>query len=562
MISDWVHPILLPHPHTLLPLFLWYNEAVDPQSRRYRLLWIGLLLLAAALRLPFPAWDGGIAAHPDERFLLGVAESTPLWGDPNVAAPDFPYGSLPVYLARLLINAAPDTDPLYMLRLCSGLMGVLLVALAGALGRALLDEQGAFWAALLLAVAPFPIQQAHFFTVDPLGTALATGAVLAAMRRRTRWAAIAAGLAVACKISLVWVLLPVIGGLFFADRRVATPLLRQVAQTLLLVFLAFALVSPWSLLRPMTAWRGPWVQAGMVAGRFDFPYTRQYAGTWPYLYPLVQMAHWGLGPLATGAGFWGLAVVLLRWRRLTLRHRVAAFWTGFYFLATAGLYVKYPRYLLPLYPVWVVWAIYGVRQLRSAPWLAGVGYWLLLLPTLALGWAQFSVYQQPHPWEAASCWLYANLLPGEAVAVEEWDHPLPVPLLEYDPARYAQRFLPLFVEDTPEKMSALAAASEEAAVIVLASRRGYGALTRQPARYAETVRWYRSVLAEREVRFFARCPRLGPVALADDPLAEAGLPVALSLAERCGMPYALRLPRLDESFRVYDAPVVLLLLRR
>ncbi|HEY88477.1 MAG TPA: hypothetical protein G4N98_01910 [Thermoflexia bacterium] len=536
-----------------------------PQSRCYRLPWIALLLLAAALRLPFPAWDGGIAAHPDERFLLGVAESTPLWGDPNVAAPDFPYGSLPVYLARLLINATPDADPLYVLRLFSGLLGVLLVALAGALGRVLLDEQGALWAAALLAVAPFPIQQAHFFTVDPLGTALATGAILAAMRRRTRWAALVAGFAVACKISLIWVLLPVVGGIFFADRYAVAPLLRQAAKTLLLAFLAFALVSPWALLRPVTAWRGPLIQAGMAAGRFDFPYTRQYAGTWPYLYPLAQMALWGLGPLVTVVGCWGLAVVSVRWRRLTLRHRVAACWTGCYFLATAGLYVKYPRYLLPLYPIWVVWAIYGVRQIRyslAAQLPAIIGYGLLLLPTLALGWAQFSVYQQPHPWEVASRWLYVNLLPGEAVAVEEWDHPLPVPLPEYDPARYAQRFLPLFAEDAPEKMSALRAAAEEDVVIVLASRRGYGALTRQPERYAGTVRWYQSVLAEREVRTFTRCPRLGPVALTDDPLAEAGLPVTRSLAERCDTPYALRLPRLDESFRVYDAPVVFLLLRR
>ncbi|MEA3309607.1 MAG: glycosyltransferase family 39 protein [Chloroflexota bacterium] len=531
-------------------------------SLKMRALWIALLLLAAALRLPFPAWDGGVAVHPDERFLLSVAESTPLWGDPNVASPDFPYGSLPVYLARLWINTAPDADPLYVLRLFSGLVGVLLVALAGALGRLLLDEEGALWAALLLATAPFPIQQAHFFTVDPLGTALATGAILATMRRRTRWAALVAGLALACKISLAWVLLPVVGGIFFAGRHAAVPLLQQVAKLLLLALLAFALAAPWLLLRPMTAWRGPLIQAGMVAGRFDFPYTRQYAGTWPYFYPLAQLALWGLGPLGTVAGLWGVTTATAQWRRLSSRHRVAAFWTCLYFLATAGLYVKYPRYLLPLYPVWVVWAIYGVRQLRSAPWLAGVGHWLLLLPTLALGWAQFSVYQQPHPWEAASRWLYANLLPGEVVAVEEWDHPLPVPLLEYDPARYTQRFLPLFVEDTPEKLAALAAAAEESEVMVLASRRGYGTLTRQPTRYAGTVRWYQRILAAREVRVFARCPRLGPVALTDDPLREAGLPVVLPLAERCGTPYALRLPRLDESFRVYDAPVVFLLLRR
>ncbi|MFP4395422.1 MAG: hypothetical protein ACLFTI_09180 [Anaerolineales bacterium] len=51
----------------------------------------------------------------------------------------------------------------------------------------------------------------------------------------------------------------------------------------------------------------------------------------------------------------------------------------------------------------------------------------------------------------------------------------------------------------------------------------------------------------REVIAFGRCPRLGPLALSDDPLADSGLPVTISLAERCGTPYALRLPALDEN---------------
>ena len=52
----------------------------------------------------------------------------------------------------------------------------------------------------------------------------------------------------------------------------------------------------------VSCWRGPLVQASMATGRFDFPYTRQYIGTWPFVYPLVQMALWGLGPLAAFAG--------------------------------------------------------------------------------------------------------------------------------------------------------------------------------------------------------------------------------------------------------------------
>ena len=385
------------------------------------------------------------------------------------------------------------------------------------------------------------------------------------MRGKLFRAAFWAGLAVACKASLIWILPPVVGGIFLAELRFTKPLFRRAVGIFLVALFSFAVSSPWTLLRPLTAWRGPWIQAGMVTGRFDFPYTRQYAGTWPYLYPLVQLALWGLGPLVALVGFGGLIVLTARWRRLSSAYRIAVFWTWLYFLATAGLYVKYPRYLLPLYPLWVIYAVAGLRQIRRlglVPMPAGVGYGVLLLPTLLLGWAQFSIYQQPHPWQEASRWLYVNLSPETTIAVEEWDHPLPVPLPDYAAAEFTSRSLPVFAEDTPAKLSALAAAEEEAEVIVLASRRGYGALTRQAARYAETVSWYKLLLAEREVLAFTRCPRLGPVALSDDPLEAAGLSVPDTLAERCQAPYALRIPRLDESFRSYDAPLVLLLLRR
>jgi hypothetical protein len=148
------------------------------------------------------------------------------------------------------------------------------------------------------------------------------------------------------------------------------------------------------------------------------------------------------------------------------------------------------------------------------------------------------------------------------LAVEQWDHPLPVPLPEGDPDRYAQVSLPVFAAADRAEAAALArldATLREADVIILASRRGYGAVARQP--WPQVQAWYRQLILEREALVFARCPRLGPIALTDDPLADAGLPVPISLPACCGTPYTLRLPRLDESFRVYDAPTVWVFVR-
>jgi hypothetical protein len=273
------------------------------------------------------------------------------------------------------------------------------------------------------------------------------------------------------------------------------------------------------------------------------------------------MALWGLGPLVTIGGLLGLGWGAWRWRHLTRSQRALWLWTVVFFAATAGLRVKYPRYLLPIYPAWIVWSLYVIIRLKSHV-LRFTFYALLFLSTILLGLAQLSIYAQPHPWKTASRWLYANVPNGATVAVEQWDHPLPVPLPSGDPARFEALTLPVFAPPSPVKEAALATAAQEADVVVLASRRGYGALARQPERYAATLAWYEWMLEEREVVAFARCPHLGPLALTDDPLADAGLPVPLSLAARCDTRWALRLPRLDESFRVYDAPLTLLLVRR
>lgn len=508
--------------------------------------WIVLLLLASLARLPAADWDAGIAAHPDERFLLGVAQATPLWGDPCAASPDFPYGHLPVLLGRLLVLAAPSADPLFAARLLSALVGILLVAITGALGRELAGTRGALVAAAVMALAPFLIQQARFFTVDPWGAAFASAALLVGMRRRWLAAGALAGGAVACKLSLAWVGLPLLLAAFVGRRW------HGVGRLLAGGALAFALAAPWAILRPVACWRGPLAQAGLVAGRYVVPYTKQYAGTRPFSYPLAQMAGWGLGPAAVLAGGVALGFVVWHWRQLEQPARLLWGWTVLYFVVTAGLYVKFPRYLLPIYPAWAAWAAWLVRR---SPWGRG----LLVGLTALLGLAQLAIHGQPHPWEVASRVIYAQVPEGAIVAVELWDHALPVPLPGHASDGYRVLTLPVFDDETAEKAAELARAAEEADVIVLASRRGYGALARQPERYAETLAWYRQMLVERDAVIIARCPRLGPVALVDAPLQDAGLPVPDTLAARCSAPLAWRWPGLDESFRVYDAPTVVLL---
>jgi len=554
------------------------------QSRLYRGLWIVLLLGSAALRFVAPDWDAGIAAHPDERFLLGAAEVVPLMHNICRAVPDFPYGHLPVILARLIVIASPGADPLYAARLLSGLVGVVLVALAGAAGRQLAGRKGALFAGFVVALSPGLIQQAHFYTVDPIGAAFVCGAVLAAARRRWRTSGLLTGLAMACKLSLAVTGVALLGAALVHARGRApaegargadtstedTPsagarpwrrLLHAAGAFALPAVIAFLVVSPWSLLTPGACWRGPLAQSMLVSGRYVLPYTQQYTGSLPLVYPLIQMGLWGLGPVVTVLGTGGLVVRGVAGSR-SRRAWVSPvwLWTVIFFAATAALRVKFPRYLLPLYPWWAAWAAYllwGRGLHLSRRWVASIAG-LAVATTSILGLAQVGLYVMPHPWDTASRWLTSSVAPGATLAVEAWDHPLPVPATSNEVGTYEQISLPVYDDESPAKLAQLADAGE-ADVLILASRRGYGALSREPVRYPETLAWYRAQLERREVYVFTRCPVIGPVAMTDDPLADAGFPVPSSLAERCGTKYALRLPRLDESFRVYDAPLTLIL---
>ncbi len=539
-------------------------------------LWLGLLLLAALLRLREPAWDGGIAAHPDERFLLSVAHQVRFVDNICTVVPDFPYGHLPVSLLRLWILTAPDADPLYGARLFSGLIGVLIVAIAGCCAKEIVGSRGGGIAPLIagaaVCAAPFLIQQGHFFTVDPLGTILASGALLAGGRRKWRAAGALAGLAVATKLSLILAGALLVGWAYWQERASASAddpsrslgrgVLLAPSKVMLFALLAFALVSPWSFITPIACWRGPFVQGLMAGGRLDFPYTRQYAGTFPWIYPLVQMALWGLGPLVTVMGLVGLLLGLRRTpeqRSAVRRHPAPGLpwiWTVLALLTVGGLKVKFPRYMLPIYPWWAAWAADAVRRLtrRTGVLTRSAVVAVTLGSTAILGIGQAGLYSRPHPWIAASAWIYRHFEVGARIAVEAWDHPLPVPLPDGDPADYRQLALPVFDPDGPEKTAALYSAVVDADAIVVASRRAYAA-NPGPA----TIAWYRDLLRAHDGHSFARCPTIGPLAITDDPLADAGLQVGSTLAERCGTPYVMRLPALDESFRVYDAPLTLVM---
>ena len=74
------------------------------------------------------------------------------------------------------------------------------------------------------------------------------------------------------------------------------PALIMAALALVVAVFTFALTSPFAILDWENFSRAVLTEQGaMVRGAADFPFTRQYRGTIPYLYQIEQLVRWGIG---------------------------------------------------------------------------------------------------------------------------------------------------------------------------------------------------------------------------------------------------------------------------
>jgi len=527
--------------------------------------WLGLLVVlvaAAVLRFHGLNWDSQIGAHPDERYIVDVASrlSFPDGLNPFAAAPRFPYGHLPLYLLALAHALAPAVDPLLVGRALSASFDLGTVLLTFGLGRRVYGEREGLLAAAFVGLMVAHVQQAHFYTPDTLLIFFVVGALLFAVRFAQNGHALdlcvaggAAGLALGTKATAGLLAIPLSVACWSASKRPGRAVWRWGAAALL----SFLLVDPYALVELPTFVRNLARQGAILRGALDVPYTRQYHGTLPYVYPILQQLRWGMGWLLGSCAFAGLALEAVRAVRRPPRpgQWILLAWVIPSFFFVGGLYAKFPRYLLPILPLLALHAARLITDLARWRRFLPVVVSVVVLASLCLRClALAGLYRAPHPWVTASDWLYEHAERGSTIAVEAWDHPLPVRATGYELME-----LPIFEEETAEKWDVMDAALEEADYVVVASRRGYASLARWPGRYARTARYYErlfeGVTGFEAVACFGRFPRVGPSVMADDPTAGLGF----SLPEAC-QPEAgrvLRPGRLDESFVVYDHPQVI-----
>ncbi len=383
------------------------------KTRGFSLLLLLVILTGGFFRLYDIRWDSGIMAHPDERSTIAFYAPTihwpnsleaalnphqsplnPFWDVSSQTRRSYTYGHFPLYLLVLVGNGlhslgtfAVDAgvDPqtvdgllqantvpgfLDLGRGIVGLFDIGTIILVFLIARKLYGRWAGLLAATLSAFTVTQIQLAHFFAVDPISamfTFLALyGAMLMAERDSTWPAALtglAAGLAIASKFSaLPIVAAPIMATVIAAWKarghgRSYLTLVARLAVSGIVAMVAFAATSPYVLLDFQSFYTAVVQEQGaMVNGMADFPFTRQYRNTLPYVYFIEQEIRWGMGYALGLVAFVGLAWVALRGLvgRIRSDELILMSWVVPYFGITGMFLAKFMRYMSPLVPLFTI----------------------------------------------------------------------------------------------------------------------------------------------------------------------------------------------------------------
>lgn len=404
----------------------------------------------------YPA-TGGVGGYFDARCSD--------WNPHNLGSGDYVYGTLPLFLTRVTAEAlnalGPEgtiwrgywTDPNAIQLVWRGLSAItdtLVILVVFLIGLRLHNKWVGLVAAALYAACVFPIQLAHFGTVDAMSNFFVALCVYFAVRVQTGgkqldYAAfgLVFGMALATRINI----LPVVGLLIVAAAMQVVPLFfskapyseRDRALTNgmgglvvagVVTLVTFRLLNPYAFLgpgvfgiRPNPAFLDDIATAQrLVSGEAESPPNYQWIGRVDYLYPLQNMVLWGMG-LALGLTSWlGWAWSgwrILRGRAAALQNLLLFGWVLVYFGWLGANWVSTMRYFLPLYPTltvlaaWLLveWARPAEQPAARRP--AGKVALVAVIAATTLWALMFTnIYRQMATFTQASLWTWENV-PGD-----------------------------------------------------------------------------------------------------------------------------------------------------
>jgi hypothetical protein len=199
---------------------------------------------------------------------------------------------------------------------------------------------------------------------------------------------------------------------------------------------------------------------------------------------------------------------------------------------------------------------------------------LVAIMTALYAVAFMNMYQDEHPWNEASRWIFENVPPGAQFTSEIWDDPLPGSI-EVD-GEFYNRHIYEFGEvnwltgiassDDEEKLKLNLSRIAQTDYLVLSSNRGYGVVTRLHQLYPLSHQYYERLFAGElgfdVVLVSGRSPHLGMFNIWPDRFGDTGLALPQPITEFLDGYADFSPGKADESFTVYDQPMAIVLYNR
>ena len=524
---------------------------------------LALIVLGIGCRFYGLNWDEGTFLHPDERFVLDVIgkigwpRSWNQWFDSahspfnpaNSKNVHYVYGQWPLLLGKAAFAGAQKfgfSSNYLVGRALSALFDSFTVGLTFLLARRVLPRHFALFAAALVAVAALHVQQSHFFTVDNFAAFWMLASFYAAARWQESGRAyhallggICLGIALACKISAVFIAFPLLLLLIFGARQ--HPKKQVIVGALgciLLAIFSFRLFQPMAFngefgvfdLRPEARfWGDVNYQAAITRGEVDVPFNVQWIGRAPWVFSARNLGFWGYGWGTLISGALGAILAIFGWRKrdadtpITL---ASALFCVVLFGVQGATFSKFTRYFLPMTPFVALLAAYAWQTLAlRRAWLRVAPPFIAIFSAL---WcvAVASVYGRQHTRLTASRWIVDDIAPGTRVANETaWDESLPMGWAPSGDGGLQSQLLDVYALDSIEKREKMLKILDESDWLFLSSGRSWQNIPRWSAKWPMMSRFYYALwdgeLGFERVREFTSYPQLGPLQFPDDEAEEA-----------------------------------------
>lgn len=504
----------------------------------YKILLTLILFTAFLLRSYGLNWDQGNHLHPDERFLTMVVSAIKFpasiqnYFDPNLSTLNpyshnfgfYAYGTSLLLITRFLgeISNNVDYDQIFMIgRWLSVVVDTTTTLLVYLISWQLFKKRILALSALLIySLAVFPIQQAHFFTVDSFTVFFSTltlfFTIIYLNKKQIGFLLLAGfsfGLTLANKTS-IGITLPIF--LIVINLPLKIPATKGEITScikntftrtiffLLSAFLAFRIFQPYAFDGLFTLSKHFLQNINdaykMITGDYDYPPNIQWSYTKPIIHPLVNIFLWGLGPAISITAIAGSFLILKKYFKRNLPAVLLLFGFGSVIFVYQGIQLaKYMRYFYPIYPLLAISAGYAINQIvevfknkKIAYFISGALLFLSFVWTISF----ISIYGLLHSRVKASLWIYQNIPPKSILTSEEWDDGLPLGIEGYNPD-YTLLPLGIYNTESLEKWKKITQQLSKTDYIIMSSNRLFGSIPRLPERYPTASLYYKLLFEEK-----------------------------------------------------------------